>query len=44
VGKGSGLGLSQVYGFATQSNGFITLESKPGLGTRVSLHLPAMVA
>ena len=43
VGNGSGLGLSQVYGFATQSSGFITLQSEPGVGTQVSLHLPAMV-
>lgn len=39
-GEGSGLGLSMVYGFATQSGGFATIESKPGKGTTVSLYLP----
>jgi PAS domain S-box-containing protein len=41
VGRGSGLGLSQAYGFAKQSGGTLTLESTPGQGTKVSLHLPA---
>jgi len=41
VGKGSGLGLSQVYGFAAQSGGFAELESKEGQGTCVSICLPA---
>jgi PAS domain S-box-containing protein len=41
VGKGSGLGLSQVYGFAKQSGGTATIRSKPGHGTTVSLYLPA---
>jgi len=40
VGQGSGLGLSQVYGFATQSGGTARLASTPGLGTTVSLLLP----
>jgi PAS domain S-box-containing protein len=40
VGKGSGLGLSMVYGFVRQSNGFVTLHSQPGSGTTVSLFLP----
>jgi len=40
VGKGSGLGLSMVYGFVRQTNGFITIDSKPGLGTLVRLYLP----
>ena len=40
VGKGSGLGLSMVYGFAQQSEGFLVIESEPGKGTSVHLHLP----
>jgi signal transduction histidine kinase len=41
VGKGSGLGLSQVYGFARQSGGHARIESRPGEGTSVSIVLPA---
>lgn len=41
IGLGSGLGLSQAYGFAKQSGGALTLVSAPGKGTKVSLHLPA---
>ncbi len=40
VGQGSGLGLSQVHGFATQAGGTARLASTPGLGTTVSLLLP----
>ncbi len=40
IGKGSGLGLSMVYGFAKQSGGGIRLESTPGVGTTVTLYLP----
>jgi two-component system NtrC family sensor kinase len=40
VGKGSGLGLSQVYGFAKQSGGSATIESAVGRGTVVTLYLP----
>lgn len=40
VGKGSGLGLSQVFGFAAQSGGFAALDSRLGEGTTVSLRLP----
>ena len=40
VGAGSGLGLSQVFGMARQSGGDVTIESEPGDGTTVTLHLP----
>jgi PAS domain S-box-containing protein len=39
-GKGSGLGLSMVYGFVHQSGGQVRLESTPGGGTRATLYLP----
>ena len=44
VDKGSGLGLSMVYGFARQSGGHATLYSEPDLGTTVSLYFPAIKA
>ena len=40
VGKGSGLGLPQVYGFAEQSGGSVRIESKVDEGTTVTLMLP----
>jgi signal transduction histidine kinase/CheY-like chemotaxis protein len=40
VGKGSGLGLAQVYGFVTQSGGAVSIESELGRGTSVILLLP----
>ena len=40
VGKGSGLGLSMVYGFAKQSNGAFRLDSELGRGTTAELWLP----
>ena len=43
TGKGTGLGLSQVYGFVRQSGGFLTIESAPGSGTRIRIHLPEVV-
>ncbi|HEL2978694.1 TPA: PAS domain S-box protein [Stenotrophomonas maltophilia] len=42
IGKGSGLGLSQVFGFTTQSGGFVDVSTTPGVGTTVSLLLPAI--
>ena len=40
VGRGTGLGLSQVYGFVSQSGGFMTIHSVVGNGTAIRLHLP----
>lgn len=40
IGKGSGLGLSMVHGFARQSGGTVRIESEPGAGTTVRLYLP----
>lgn len=39
-GTGSGLGLSMVYGFIRQSGGAVTVNSKPGSGTCLTLYLP----
>lgn len=40
VGRGSGLGLSQVYGFVRQSGGHVRIDSTPGQGTVVEVFLP----
>jgi len=40
AGRGTGLGLSTVYGFTRQSRGGLALESAPGEGTAVTLYLP----
>jgi PAS domain S-box-containing protein len=40
IGQGTGLGLSQLYGFIRQSGGLVRLESAPGQGTTVRLFLP----
>ena len=40
VGKGSGLGLSQVFGLAKQSGGGVRIDTAPGKGTSVKVYLP----
>ncbi len=44
VGRGTGLGLSQVYGFARQSGGDLRIETAPGCGTAIELLLPGCSA
>jgi signal transduction histidine kinase len=44
VGRGSGLGLSQVLGFVQQSQGELAIESEPGRGTLVRLTFPLVAA
>jgi len=44
IGKGTGLGLCQVYGFARQANGGVQIDSAAGRGTLISLYLPAIVS
>ena len=43
VGKGSGLGLSQVYGFVRQSGGHVKIVTEPGQGTTVRIYLPRYI-
>jgi signal transduction histidine kinase/ActR/RegA family two-component response regulator len=40
IGQGTGLGLSMVYGFVTQSGGQVKIDSAPGTGTAVTIYLP----
>lgn len=41
IGQGTGLGLSMIYGFAQQSGGSVAIASEPGIGTEITLYLPA---
>ncbi len=41
-GKGSGLGLSQVYGIVMQHDGYIDVQTEPGQGTAFMIYLPAL--
>lgn len=40
--RGTGLGLAQVQSMARQAGGYVAIDSTPGKGTTVTLHLPAV--
>ena len=44
VGKGTGLGLSQVFGFSRRMGGGVSIDTAPGQGATVTLHLPRDLA